>query len=193
MGDAFMSRSGNINLVQTIGDSIISAMSQKASTENFALKSHFHDALEINTGVLPVSQGGTGSTNFYERGYWTPDIGSSGEAAPAVSYGYRYGVYYRVGDLVFVSCHINMSISNVGSDYACIKGLPYVCAAGCDKYGLSLVEDFNATSTGDGDPRGFVIQGINQIYLRGHSGAVATRWKTGSGQYIGYSGCYIKA
>lgn len=193
MGDAFMSRSGNIKIVQTVGNSIANAMSQKASTESFALKSHFHDMQDINTGVLAVSQGGTGSTNFYEKGYWTPIIGSSGSTAPTVTYDYRYGIYYRIGDLVYISCHIKMNISSAGDNYACIQGLPYVCASGCDKYGLSLVEEFNATNTGDGDPRGFVIQGINQIYLRGHSGAVATTWKTGSDQYIGYSGCYIKS
>ena len=145
------------------------------------------------TSVLAKSKGGTGSTNFYEKGFWTPSVASTGSTAPSVSYTYQYGVYYRVGNLVFIACHINMSISSTGSSYACIKGLPYTCATGCDKYGLSLIEEYYATNTGEGDPRGFVVQETTRIDLRGHSGAMATTWITGSNQYIGYSGCYIKS
>lgn len=145
------------------------------------------------TSVLAQSKGGTGTSNFYEKGSWTPTISSSGSTAPTVSYGYRYATYYRIGNLVFIACHINMSISSAGSNYACIKGLPYACSGSVDKYGLSLIEEFYATNTGDGDPRGYVMQGTTRIDLRGHSGAVATTWSTGSNQYIGYSGCYIKS
>jgi len=193
MGDAFMSRMKNVSLVQTIGDSIVSAMSQKASTDNFALKTHLHNAKDINTGVLTVSQGGTGSTNFYEKGYWTPYLSSNGARAPSGSYGYRYGVYYRIGDLVYIAFHIKMNIDDAGEGYACIKGLPYTCSTGTDKYSLSLVEEYNAINSGDSDPKGIVVQNSNQIDIRGHSGAFAMSWITGTDQYIGYSGCYIKA
>ncbi|MBQ6144042.1 MAG: hypothetical protein IJI84_06180 [Clostridia bacterium] len=145
-----------------------------------------------STSVLAQSKGGTGTSSFYEKGTWTPVIGSTGSTAPSVSYGYRYGSYYRVGNLVFVGCHINMNISSVGSNYACIKGLPYKCGGDTDKYGLSLVEEYYAVENGDGDPRGLVIQGTTQIHIKGHSGAGAINWKKGSGQYIGYCGCYIK-
>ena len=138
MGDAFMSRSGNIKIVQMVGNSIVNAMSQKASTESFALKSHFHDMQDVNTGVLAVSQGGTGSTNFCEKGYWTPYLSSNGSVAPSGSYGYRYAVYYRVGDLVYIAFHIKMSIEDAGNGYACIKGLPYVCSVVWDQRNMSF-------------------------------------------------------
>ena len=146
-----------------------------------------------STSVLAQSKGGTGTSSFYEKGSWTPSIGSTGSTAPSVSYGYRYGTYYRIGNLVYVGCHINMSISSVGSNYACIKGLPYKCVWGTDKYALSLVEEYYAVENGDGDPRGMVVQDTTQIHIRGRSGAAAVNWKTGSGQYIGYCGCYIKS
>ena len=195
MSEALISRvlkTCGADIVQAIGNSDVDVMSQKACTDNFSLLQHTHAISDLASGILEKSKGGTGTSNFYEKGSWTPTIGSSGSQAPTVSYGYRYGVYYRIGNLVFIACHIKMSISNAGSNYACIKGLPYTCSAGCDKYGLSLVEEYNATKIGDGDPRGFVVQGLNEIYLRGHSGATATIWDTGIGQYIGYSGCYIK-
>ena len=146
-----------------------------------------------STSILAQSKGGTGSSNFYEKGSWTPSIGSTGSTAPSVSYGSRYGVYYRIGNLVYIGCHISMSISSVGSNYACIKGLPYKCVWGTDKYALSLVEEYYAVENSDGDPRGYVVQDTTLIHIRGHSGAIATNWKTGSGQYIGYCGCYIKS
>lgn len=260
MSDAVISRvlkDCNVSIEQTTGTSTTSVMSQNASTNNFASKTHSHVVSDLISGTLSVSmggtgktsltsgaillgngtsaisstsilgvskggtgqssltsgaillgngtngisttsvlaqsKGGTGSTSFYEKGSWTPSIASSGSTAPSVSYSYRYGVYYRIGNLVFIACHISMSISSVGSNYACIKGLPYTCAGGSDKYGLSLIEEFYATNTGEGDPRGFVVQGTTRIDLRGHSGAVANTWITGSNQYIGYSGCYIKS
>jgi len=145
-----------------------------------------------STSILAQSKGGTGTSSFYERGSWTPSVASTGSTAPSLSYGYRHGVYYRIGDLVYIACHINMTITNAGSDYACIKGLPYTCRSGTDKYGLSLVEEYHAVVDGASDPRGYVVQNTTQIHLRGHSGAVAINWKVDSGQYIGYAGCYIK-
>ena len=195
MSDALISRvlkTCGADIVQTTGNSSVDVMSQKACTDSFSLLQHTHAISDLTSGVLAQSRGGTGTSNFYEKGSWTPTISSSGSTAPTVSYGYRHGVYYRIGNLVFIACHINMSISSAGSNYACIKGLPYTCAAGSDKYGLSLVEEYNATKLADNDPKGLVPQGTTRIEIRGHPGAAATTWKTGSGQYIGYSGCYIK-
>ena len=195
MSDTLISRvlkTCGADIVQSTGNSAVDVMSQKACTDSFSLLQHTHAISDLTSGVLAQSRGGTGTSNFYEKGSWTPTIASTGSTAPTVFYGYRHGVYYRIGNLVFIACHINMSISSAGSNYACIKGLPYTCAAGSDKYGLSLVEEYNATQSGDSDPRGFVVQGTTRIEIRGHSGASATTWKTGSGQYIGYSGCYIK-
>ena len=195
MSDALISRvlkTCGADIVQTIGSSAVDVMSQKACTDNFSLLQHTHATSDLTSGILEQSQGGTGTSNFYEKGSWTPTVSSSGSTEPTVSYGYRYGVYYRIGNLVFIAFHVSMDISDVGSNYACIKGLPYVCAWGSDKYGLSLIEEYNATQSGDGDPRGVIMQATTRIDLRGHSGAVANTWVTGSGQYIGYSGCYIK-
>lgn len=196
MSDALISRvlkTCGADIVQATGNSAVDVMSQKACTDSFSLLQHTHAISDLTSGVLAQSRGGTGTSNFYEKGSWTPTIASTGSTAPTVSYGYRYATYYRIGNLVFIACHINMSISNAGSNYACIKGLPYACSGSVDKYGLSLIEEFYATNTGDGDPRGYVMQGTTRIDLRGHSGAVATTWSTGSNQYIGYSGCYIKS
>ena len=195
MSDALISRvlkTCGADIVQATGNSSVDVMSQKACTDNFSLLQHTHAISDLTSGVLEQSKGGTGTSNFYEKGSWTPAIGSTGSTSPTVSYGYRYGVYYRIGNLVFVACHIKMNISSAGSNYACINGLPYACASGSDKYGLSLVEEYNCTKSGGDDSRGVIVQGTTRIDLRGHSGSFANTWATGSEQYIGYSGCYIK-
>ena len=195
MSDALISRvlkTCGADIVQATGNSVVNVMSQKACTDNFSLLQHTHATSDLTSGILEQSQGGTGTSNFYEKGFWTPTIGSHSDPAPTVSYGYRYGVYYRIGNLVFIACHIKMDISSVGTSYACIKGLPYMCASGNDKYSLSLIEEYNATKLADNDPKGLVPQGSTRIDIQGHSGAFSNTWVTGSGQYIGYSGCYIK-
>lgn len=195
MGNALISRASvfqSANIVQETGNSTTSVMSQNASTVNFAGTNHTHSANDILSDVLSMARGGTGTSNFYEKGTWTPSIASTGSIAPSVSYGYRYGVYYRIGNLVYIGCHIKMSISSVGSNYACITGLPYKCVWGTDKYALSLVEEYYAVENGDGDPRGMVMQDTTQIHIRGKTGSMAVNWKTGTDQYIGYCGCYIK-
>ena len=195
MSDALISRvlkTCGADIVQATGNSSVDVMSQKACTDNFSLLQHTHAISDLTSGVLEQSKGGTGTSNFYEKGSWTPTIGSTGSTSPTVSYGYRYGIYYRIGNLVYIACHLKMNISSAGSNYACINGLPYACASGSDKYGLSLVEDYKSTKSGDDNSRGVVVQGTTRIDLRGESGSFANTWATESEQYIGYSGCYIK-
>lgn len=195
MSDALISRvlkTCGADIVQATGNSVVDVMSQKACTDSFSLLQHTHTTSDLTSGILAQSRGCTGTSNFYEKGSWTPTIGSTGSTSPTVSYGYRYGVYYRIGNLVFIACHIKMNISSAGSNYACINGLPYACGSGSDKYGLSLVEEYNCTKSGGDDSRGVIVQGTTRIDLRGHSGSFANTWATGSEQYIGYSGCYIK-
>lgn len=65
MGDSFISRtSKSINTVQTTGSSMTDVMSQNACTNSFALTNHTHSASNITSGVLPVANGGTGSSNI---------------------------------------------------------------------------------------------------------------------------------
>ena len=66
MSDAVISRvlkDCNVNIEQTTGTSTNSVMSQNASTNSFASKTHSHVVSDLISGTLSVSMGGTGATN----------------------------------------------------------------------------------------------------------------------------------
>ena len=67
MGEALISRSSkkeNINIMQETGTSTTDVMSQNASTNGFAAKIHNHSVSDLNSGVLPIWQCGTGQTSL---------------------------------------------------------------------------------------------------------------------------------
>ena len=71
--------------------------------------------------VLPQSKGGTGVSNFYESGEWTPTVKKG-----AGDYLNRSGMYYRIGEMVFVSCYLMVSGTSSSGNYGVvITGLPY--------------------------------------------------------------------
>ena len=67
MSDALISRatkSNNINIVQEMGTSTTAIMSQNASTNSFATKTHSHAVSDLTSGTLSVSRGGTGQPHL---------------------------------------------------------------------------------------------------------------------------------
>lgn len=141
---------------------------------------------EVNSKVIPVTQGGTGSTDFFEQGSWTPTIN-----APGVSYYYQYGSYQRIGDLVYVVCSLKFDITNAGSESATIGGLPFVALNTGVIYGMSLVQEYDAC-TYPGAIRGQIYGGGQSISVQRDSGALANTWKTGTNQYIAFNGLYLR-
>jgi hypothetical protein len=78
-----------------------------------------------STNILPQSKGGTGVSDFYESGSWTPTIENG-----AGQYLSRSGIYYRIGEMVFVSCYLQVVGTSSSSSYeVIIKGLPYKAQA----------------------------------------------------------------
>ena len=142
------------------------------------------------------SQVGSSSSEF---GTWTPTIGIEGPSGLTVSYdgGYRYGIYYTVNRLVYVSCHIKFQITSLTTSYyASIYNLPFIPRGdGIDRVSLHCTECLNALEN-NVTPRGHLV--INQdshIHLQNEGGYMAVRWKTTGGdyQYLGFSGCYLKS
>ena len=67
MSDALISRvlkDCNVSIEQTTGTSTNSVMSQNASTNSFAIKTHSHVVSDLTSGTLSVSMGGTGKTSL---------------------------------------------------------------------------------------------------------------------------------
>ena len=142
------------------------------------------------------SQVGSSSSEF---GTWSPTIGIEGPSGLTVSYdgGYRYGIYYTVNRLVYVSCHVKFQITSLTTSYyASIYNLPFIPRGdGIDRVSLHCTECLNALEN-NVIPRGHLV--INQdshIHLQNEGGYMAVRWKTAGGdyQYLGFSGCYLKS
>ena len=268
MGEALISRPSkkeNINIVQETGTSTTDVMSQNASTNSFAAKIHSHSVSDLNSGVLPVWQGGTGqsslnsgqillgngtnsiaSTNMLqvwqggtgqtnlpagaillgngtngitstytlpidrggtgatdagwalsnlglpkEAGNWTPSINAAG-----VSYSNRVGFYYRIDIMIYIFCYITMNITNAGSEYARVDGLPFAANTGM-KAGFNLIDTGNLNMIPDSGStpharfaNSWGGAGIN-IYTA--DGSTAQRWSNGDGKYLVFSGWYVKA
>ncbi len=100
-----------------------------------------------STSTLSVSKGGTGSTTAsgalnnlglpQESGNWTPSIN-----ATSVNYSGRSGYYYRIGNMIYIFCYITMNITNAGSNYAKISGLPFSGDTGM-KAGFNMIDTGN--------------------------------------------------
>ena len=140
-----------------------------------------------------------GSSSSSEFGTWTPTIGIEGPSGLTVSYdgGYRYGIYYNVNRLVYVSCHIKFQITSLTTSYyASIYNLPFIPRGdGIDRVSLHCTECLNALEN-NVIPRGHLV--INQdshIHLQNEGGYMAVKWKTAGSdyQYLGFSGCYLKS
>ena len=80
MGESLISRASKfeqINVRQETGTSTSDVMSQNASTNSFASKYHSHSVSDLNSGVLPISLGGTGQT-FLNNGQILLGNGTNG-------------------------------------------------------------------------------------------------------------------
>lgn len=77
--------------------------------------------------TFPATQSASSNANTlddYEEGSWTPTIATSG-TQPTVSYSDRAGKYTKVGNVVTAVCSLRANISNVGSGYPIVQGLPF--------------------------------------------------------------------
>ena len=65
----------------------------------------------------------------YEEGSWTPTLAAV-TSNPSVTYAERVGRYRKIGDIVHIFCHIDISAGNIsgGSGDALITGLPFTTA-----------------------------------------------------------------
>ena len=165
-----------------------------------AESSHNHSASNITSGTLPISRGGTGATSAssalsnlgvtISSGSWTPTIASRNGTNPTYSVYYKYARYYRINNLVYITFHMKVNISNKGTDYACVKGLPFTASNNMNSQSLALHECYGGI---DQHPATANIGDSSSIiYLQNSSGECALQWRTGD-TWVGFSGCYMKA
>ena len=180
----------NDNTWQTITPSNIGA----------AESSHNHSASNITSGTLPISRGGTGATSAssalsnlgvtISSGSWTPTIASRNGTNPTYSVYYKYARYYRINNLVYITFHMKVNISNQGTDYACVKGLPFTASNNMTSQSLALHECYGGIDQRPATAN--ICDSSSIIYLQNSSGECALQWRTGD-TWVGFSGCYMKA
>ena len=130
-----------------------------------------------------------------EIGTWTPVLQGYSGTSPTVSYSSRYGDYMRIGNMVWFRCAINATISNAGTGYSIIGGLPFaaypmvqnrsnyaVTVGAC--YGLlsGATKTVGSTST--------VFASLNAITISEADGQTMRKWAAEWGGIV-LSGFYI--
>lgn len=168
--------------------------------KQLALLEHTHSSSDITSGTLPISRGGTGATSAsaalsnlgvtISSGTWTPTLLSRNGTNPTYSTYYKYAMYYRINNLVYVTFHMKVNISNQGTDYACIRGLPFAAADNMDGQGLAIHECYGGLDYYPASAN--ISDSSSVICIQNSGGERALQWRTGDA-WIGFSGCYIKA
>lgn len=144
-----------------------------------------------------------------EEGLWTPmlyTVNTDATAAVQPTYTVKRadGIYYRIGDLVYISCDSVFVVTDGGTGWATIKGLPFVSRDSASMAvseacgGLTYGESFNYVSHGDSSTI-LLDKGYTFASIRSGNGIVSSRFKSGydaSGAYyenqlwIKFSGVY---
>lgn len=174
--------------IQTTGDAF------SASTMN---------NLEDRIGsMFPVSieNGGTGKTTAIEArqnlgidisqtvGSWEPKLSSDG-ISPTYTTEYKVGKYYKINNLVYITFHIKGKITNAGTGYAQITGLPFTSQPNMSNQALALIESRDGLI---GQlPNLYVQDNSKTISIRKVGGTVANQWQVKDTFWLGASGCYI--
>ena len=205
IGAAASSHGNHVPTVQTASNKIFLRNDntwQTVTPSNIgaAASSHNHSASNITSGTLPISRGGTGATSAstalsnlgvtISSGSWTPTIASRNGTNPTYSVYYKYARYYRINNLVYITFHMKVNISNQGTDYACVKGLPFTASNNMNSQSLALHECYGGIDQRPATAN--ICDSSSIIYLQNSSGECALQWRTGD-TWVGFSGCYMKA
>lgn len=185
-GDKFSSTT--YNLIVAKGVPIVFFDNQKLSVgiNKFPAGSNI---LETTNLLVDGNTSLKGENMIFEAGTWTPSIRSRSGTNPTYAVQYRYGRYKRFNNMCYISFYGKWTISNRGTDYACITGLPYVASNGMNGQSLALHEMFGGITT-DATRIGVIPDNSAKIDLQGNHGAYAAQWSTGD-TWIGFSGFYL--
>lgn len=85
--------------------------------------------------------------NDYEEGTWTPGF-SFGGGTTGIAYSSQFGYYTKVGNVVHVTCLLDLSAKGSSAGSASITGLPFTIANNAGAYSASAVRFHDITYTG---------------------------------------------
>lgn len=168
------------------------------NTTNIAnLTNNVGNLADLTTTVKTNIVSAINETNKIETfGNWQPVLSSRPTppavptpTAPTVTYGSRWGHYFRFGHIIYITANIHFNITNAGSGGAIITGLPFTASDAI--FALTKSVSYNAVQENTENPTLYVQGGTNTIYIQNQPGAGANYWVTGSGQQIAFSGIYL--
>jgi hypothetical protein len=85
--------------------------------------------------------------NWYEEGTWTPGVAFGG-GTTGITYSNRVGYYTRIGNIVNVSCLIDLSAKGSSTGSATITGLPFTITNNAAAYAAGSIRFQTITYTG---------------------------------------------
>lgn len=133
------------------------------------------------TANIPASGMTSQLLNWCEEGTWTPAYEPATNSFTSISYGFRSGKYFRIGNMVYVTWRMRTSALTVGtaSGAVNITGLPFTNSATQLYFALGIGVDFAVNDPGTGliDANTSVIQLQQQ---RNNTAVVVTDLSTGS-------------
>lgn len=135
------------------------------------------------------------STLDIRSGTWIPTLASmldeSAPINPTYTLDYNWASYYTIGKLCYVSFHLKANITNAGTGYALVTGLPFTSATGLDGQGLSMSEGSGAiTSHSSNYTVGNVLDDSTTIDLWKGNAQLRAEYTTGT-LWLGFSGVYL--
>jgi hypothetical protein len=128
---------------------------------------------DVGVWSIPASvKLGTAAGNYtptalahYQEGTWTPTIIASGTAGTP-SYAAQNGYFTRVGNLVFLTCYINVSSwSGSPTGNMTIGGIPFAAATAAGSYTYSILEGASLTVPANQIAVAFVASAASVISL----------------------------
>lgn len=173
----------------------------EVTNEGIAFSADLMNTFDQKIGnMFPVSveNGGTGATTVAgalqnlglnsQSGTWVPRLSAIDGIAPTYTTIYYTARYTLKDDICYISFHGKWNITNSGSGYACITGLPYN-AGNYDGQALALRELYGAINQNP-TRTGVIADGTTSIGLNGENGAYSCQWQTGD-VWVGFSGSYF--
>jgi hypothetical protein len=127
----------------------------------------------ITFPATQVASAGANTLDDYEEGSWTPVYNQEG-GNPTVTYDGTFGVYRKIGSLVWVAGRIATTSVTGGSGVVSIAGLPFTVENLSQDYSaLSVGVSFATWNTNTYPTGGYPVRNATRILLRTFNGSDA--------------------
>lgn len=154
-------------------DQLLAKKADKSSLSKVATTGSYNDLID-----KPITQSGS----------FQLTLASSQGAKPVYTTEYNYGKYQRIDNICYIAFKIKANITNAGSYYAMLEGLPYTSAQNLGQ-ALAIQEAYGGL-TGNPDLCFGIVENSKTISLRHNGGMSGCSWGDGD-LYIGASGFYF--